>query len=347
MSFQPSLTGPTENEPPRRPQLPPAPRPTRGLGITLLIVVLGVGAFFTITSAWRSVNPGYVGVIFDKVTHSVTAEVLEPGWAFINPVTQSIQEYPITIQTYAMVQRAGEGSAEGDDSIKIQSSEGQELQLDVVIQYQVIKEQAGQVYQDWGGAEIGVVEDRVVRQYTRSQVPVIVAQYGWEAIAASKRGEIATQIGDVLTEEFDRRHLRLISFGIREVHLPATLQEALNQKITAQQQAEQQKYQLEQAKVRAEQDRVVAEGQANALMEQAKGEAEATRIRAEAQAVANQLLAESLTAELISYQQVQRWDGKLPIFSGNGMLPLLDSSNLLSPAAEPAAAAVPTEAPAP
>jgi regulator of protease activity HflC (stomatin/prohibitin superfamily) len=90
----------------------------------------------------------------------------------------------------------------------------------------------------------------------------------------------------------------------------------------------------------------VAEGQANALMEQAKGEAEATRIRAEAQAVANQLLAESLTAELISYQQVQRWDGKLPVFSGNGMLPLLDSSNLLNPAAEPAAAA-PTAAPAP
>jgi hypothetical protein len=43
---------------------------------------------------------------------------------------------------------------------------------------------------------------------------------------------------------------------------------------------------------------------------------------------------------------VQRWDGKLPVFSGNGMLPLLDSSNLLNPAAEPAAAA-PTAAPAP
>ena len=55
----------------------------------------------------------------------------------------------------------------------------------MVIQYQVIKEQAGQVYQDWGGADIGIVEDRVVRQYTRSQAPVSGAQYGWEAIAAS------------------------------------------------------------------------------------------------------------------------------------------------------------------
>jgi len=62
----------------------------------------------------------------------------------------------------------------------------------------------------------------------------------------------------------------MISFDIQEVHLPATLQKALNQKITAQQQAEQQKYQLEQAKVRTEQDRVVAEGQANAMKEQAK-----------------------------------------------------------------------------
>lgn len=43
------------------------------------------------------------------------------------------------VQTYAMVQKGSEGQVTGDDSLKVQSSEGQQLNLDVVIQYQVKK----------------------------------------------------------------------------------------------------------------------------------------------------------------------------------------------------------------
>jgi regulator of protease activity HflC (stomatin/prohibitin superfamily) len=169
-----------------------------------------------------------------------------------------------------------------------------------------------------------------VRQYTRSQVPVIAALYGWEEITASKRGELVSKISEILSTEFARRHLTMVSFGIREVHLPQALQDALTIKIQAQQQAEQQKYQLDQAKVKAEQDRVEAQGRANALKEQAGGEAEAIRIRAEAQAGANQVLAQSLTPELIRYQQLQRWDGRLPVFQGGGATPLVNVSDIIS-----------------
>src|SRR5262249_48556198 len=260
---------------------------------------------------------------------NVTAGALEPGWAFINPFTQAIQQYPITIQTYSMVQKATEGQTTGDDSIKVQSNEGQQLNLDVVIQYQVIKEEAGQLYQDWGGADITTVQDQAVRQYTRSQVPVVASKYSWEEITSSKRAQVVDEIGQVLTAEFARRHLRLISFGVREVHLPDSLQKALDAKIQAQQAAEQQKYQLDQAKVKADQDVAQATGQANALKAQAEGEAQATLTRAKAQAEANRELAQSLTPELIRYQQLQRWDGKLPIFSGGNATPLIDTPSII------------------
>ncbi|NTW02242.1 MAG: hypothetical protein HGA19_13330, partial [Oscillochloris sp.] len=229
----------------------------------------------------------------------------------------------------AMVQKSGEGSNTDDDSIKIQSSEGQQLNLDVVIQYQVIRDQAGQLYQDWGGADINIVEDRVVRQYTRSQVPAVAAGYTWEQIVSSQRTEITTKITKALNEEFLRRHLQLVSFGIREVHLPETLQQALTNKIEAQQQAEQQQYQLQQAKIKADQDKVEAQGKAAALTAQAEGEAAATRIRADAQAEANIKLAQSLTPALLQYEQLQRWDGKLPLFTG-GATPLINASDIIS-----------------
>jgi len=297
------------------------------LSAALVVALVALGFVF---ATWRTIEPGYVGIVFDKISRSVSARALDPGWQFINPFTQSIQQYPVTIQTYAMVQAAGEGSAAGDDSIKVQSSEGQQLNLDVVIQYQVVKEEGGQLFQDWGGAPIEIVEDRVVRQYTRSQVPLVASRYGWEGISAAEREQISQEVSQRLQEEFTRRHLRLISFGIREVHLPQQLQAALDQKIQAQQEAERQEYQLQQARVKADQDRVTAEGQAEALKAQAAGEADATLTRAQAQAEANRLLDESLSADVLRYQQLQRWDGKLPVFNGGGATPLIDASDIIS-----------------
>ncbi len=294
------------------------------LGVLLVVGVCAVLFLMLLRASWRTVQPGYVGVVFDKVTHTVTSRAREPGWTLVNPFTQAIQEYPVTIQNYTMVQKESEGQVSGDDSIKVQSSEGQQLNLDIVIQYQVNRVEAGALYEDWAGQAIEIVEDRVVRAHTRSAVPEIAALYGWEEITASKRAEISKRIEENLTEEFALRHLVLVSFGIREVHLPIELQQALAVKIQAQQQAEQQKYQLEQARTQAEQARVTAEGQAAAVMAQAQGEAESIRLRAEAQAEANQAIAKSLTPQLIQYQQMLRWDGKLPVFQGASAVPWID-----------------------
>jgi regulator of protease activity HflC (stomatin/prohibitin superfamily) len=298
---------------------------------TLVVVALVAIVLLGLTlSAWRSIAPGYVGIVFDKATHSVTTGALEPGWAFINPFTQAIQQYPVTIQTYSMVAKGTEGQTSGDDSIKVQSSEGQQINLDVVIRYQVIKEEAALLYQDWGGADITFVQDQVVRQYTRSQVPVVASKYQWEEITSSKRDAINNEISSGLQAEFAKRHMRLVSFAVREVHLPDSLQKALDAKIQAQQQAEQQKYQLAQAQVKAQQDVAQATGEANALKAQAEGEAQATLTRAKAQAEANRQLALSVTPELIRYQQIQRWDGKLPVFSGSNATPLIDATSIIS-----------------
>ena len=321
-------------------------RPIVRLFTIFVVAVIALILLIFTFSAWRNINPGYVGIVFDKANHNVTTGALDPGWAFINPLTQAIQEYPITIQTYPMVLNAYEGTAR-DDSIKVQSNEGQQINLDVVIQYQVEKSKASQLYLDWGGAPITVVETGVVRQYTRSQVPVVASKFTWEEITSTKRAEMVTEIVAILREEFDRRHLTLVSFGIREVHLPEALQRSLDQKIQAQQAAEQQKYQLAQAVVKADQDVAQATGQANAMKEQAEGEAQATLTKAKAQAQANDLLAKSVTPPLIQYEQLQRWDGRLPLFLGTAPTPFVDVAGLVKAAEVPPSARVPAPTPAP
>ena len=321
-------------------------RPLFRLGTLFIIAVVALILLGITFSAWRNINPGYVGIVFDKANHNVTTGALDPGWAFINPLTQAIQEYPVTIQTYPMVQSSDEG-VNRDDSIKVQSNEGQQINLDVVIQYQVEKANASQLYLDWGGAPISTVETGVVRQYTRSQVPVVASKYTWEEITSTKRAVMVDDIISILTKEFDRRHLTLVSFGIREVHLPQALQRSLDTKIQAQQAAEQQKYQLAQAVVKADQDVAQATGLANAMKEQAEGEAQATLTKAKAQAQANDLLAKSVTPSLIQYEQIQRWDGRLPMFLGATGTPLVDVASMIKGAAPGTPARASAVAPTP
>jgi len=302
----------------------------RTIGSLVIAAAVAIGALVLLMMSWRTIPPGYVGIEFNKATNQVTTGAIEPGWTLINPFTSAIQEYPITIQTYTMVQSGNEGSTSDDDSIKIQSKEAQQLNLDVSVQFRVDKSRAADLYSAWGGQDISIIQQDVVRQQTRSALANLAGSYGWEEISGIKRSELASKVAEQLKGEFDKRFLILEGFVIREVHLPENLKAALDNKITAQQAAERQRYELEQAQIKAEQDKVEAQGQANAQRETAQGDADSTLIRAKAQADANRLLAESVNDDLIRYQMMLRWDGKLPVFTGGGATPLIDTSDLLN-----------------
>ena len=319
----------------------PANRGVVGIFSLAAAALIALLALLFLFMSWRTIDPGYVGIVFDKASRRVT-NTLDPGWTFINPFTQSITKYPVSIQTLVMVQQNQEGRVQGDDSVKVGTREGQTMNADVSVQYSVERDKAASLYTTWAGAPITTIEDALVRNVTRSALNDIASQYPWEDAYGEKRPEYTQRVRDELKRRFAEKFIKFEALNLRGWHLPENLQKALEQKIAAQQAAEQQKFALQQAQIKAQQDKVAAEGQANALRAQAQGEADATRIKAQAQAEANKELSQSLTPDLIRYQQLQRWDGKLPVFSGSGATPLVDVSGLTNP--NPTAA--PTTAPA-
>ena len=61
------------------------------------------------------------------------------------------------------------------------------------------------------------------------------------------------------------------------------------------------------------------------VAQEAEQEAEATINRAKGQAEAQRLLRETLTAELLQKQAIDKWDGKFPqVMGGNGALPFIN-----------------------
>ena len=77
----------------------------------------------------------------------------------------------------------------------------------------------------------------------------------------------------------------------------------------------------------AERKRINAEAEANVAKINADADAYALQVRSEAEAEANKKIAESLTDNLIRFNEIKNWDGKLPTYmagQGGTTIPVLN-----------------------
>lgn len=84
------------------------------------------------------------------------------------------------------------------------------------------------------------------------------------------------------------------------------------------------------ALIKAEQDKETAEINAEQAKIKAQGEADAIQIKAEAEAAANKMIVESLTPELIDNNRIEKWNGEVPMVSGNGAT-IVDDGSVIDP----------------
>lgn len=70
----------------------------------------------------------------------------------------------------------------------------------------------------------------------------------------------------------------------------------------------------------AQQQLLKAETEKQTAITNAEAEAQALKIKAEAEAEANRILSQSITGELVEYNKIEKWDGKLPTVSGGNAI---------------------------
>jgi regulator of protease activity HflC (stomatin/prohibitin superfamily) len=251
------------------------------------------------------------GVVKTVRAGGVRPEALDPGLHWILPVVEQVVTYSISNQTYTMSAVALEGQVQGDDSIRARTKDGQEVILDASVIYRIDPVKVVQLHIIWQSN----YQDGIVRPESRGIIRDAASQYGVEEVVSTKRGEMVQIIADQLSITLAENNLELLDFILRDIHFSEEYAAAVEQKQIAEQLAQQAKFVVEQKKQEAEQARQVAEGQADAAVIAAqgaadsaviaaKGAAEARLIQADAEAKANQLLSQSLTAELMQYQYI-------------------------------------------
>lgn len=218
----------------------------RALGAILILL----GA---VTASIVQIEAGYIGVqkLFGKVQNTV----LPSGLHFVNPLVDVI-EVDIKTQNYTMSGVHNEGRLSGDDAIRTLSADGLEVIIDLTVLYRVLPSDAPQLID-----KIGLdYEDKVVRPIARTKIRDNAVYYDAVSLYSSKRDEFQEKIHASIEKEFKRRGLVVENLLIRNITLPPSVKNAIEQKINAEQEAQKMEFVLQKEKQEAERKRVEAKG---------------------------------------------------------------------------------------
>ena len=275
-----------------------------------VLVALALGILIAFFSSYSIISPGNTGVVFNVWTGAL--RTVPQGIAWRIPWITQVQSYPTALRTYTMVRRNGEGSAQGDDSIDLPTREGQHITQDISVTYNTSEDQASQVFKAFRGADISDIEATFIRRTIITVAQNTAGQMSLSEVISAKRNELQDNIQKSLSVEVEKMGFHLDKVNLGASHLPESLEKQMQQKMAAQQQAQQAEYELQKQQMLAKAEVAKSEGEAQAIL-----------VRARAQSEANRLLQSTLTRNLIQSKAIDKWNGTLPQVSGNAT-PFID-----------------------
>ncbi len=254
---------------------------------------IGVLALLLIFSSVAIVPAGSTGVVltFGKVGKGVLPEGL--NWKI--PFVQRVAVVNNKIQMQEV-----EADAVSKDLQTVNST--------IAVNYRVGTDASARLYQNIGRDYETIVLLPAVQESMKS----VSAKYTAEELI-TKRAQVGEEIKEVLSGKVSEYGIVVEKFNIVNFDFSAEFNEAIEAKQVAEQN-------LLKTKTEQEQALVIAEAEAKKQVIAAEAEAEAIQKKADAQAEANRKLAQSLTSNVVEYEKVQKWDGKLPQATGSGAI---------------------------
>ena len=217
-------------------------------GISLLLIILGV-----VLKSVVQIEAGQIGVksLFGKVQN----DVLPSGLHFVNPLME-VKRLDVKTQNYTMSGIHDEGAQSGDDAIRVLTSDGLEVTIDLTVLYKILPSDAPKLIRETGDD----YTDKIVRPLTRTKIRDNAVYYEAISLYSVKRDEFQQRIFRSIDEDFKKRGLILEQLLVRNITLPESVKATIEQKINAEQDAQKMQFVLLKEKQEAERKRVEAQG---------------------------------------------------------------------------------------
>lgn len=216
--------------------------------IAILMIVSGIS-----TACIKQIDAGEVGV--KKLFGSIQNDVLASGLHFINPLLD-VEKIDVKTQNYTMSGVRDEGNKEGDDAIRVLTSDGLEVTIDLTVLYRVVAADAPKLLRETGID----YRDKIVRPITRTKIRDNAVYYQAVDLFGNKRDEFQQRIYKSIENDFKARGLMLEQLLVRNITLPNSVKASIESKINAEQDAKKMEFVLQKEKQEAERKRVEAQG---------------------------------------------------------------------------------------
>jgi regulator of protease activity HflC (stomatin/prohibitin superfamily) len=220
--------------------------PTRVVGI--LVILIGV-----LISCIVQVDAGEIGV--QKLFGKIQNNVLHSGLHFINPLV-TVEHIDVKTHNYTMSGVHDEGMKSGDDAIRVLTADGLEVTIDLSVLYRVVPNDAPKLLQQTGID----YEDKIVRPVTRTRIRDNAVYYDAVSLYSTKRDEFQQRIYNSIEKDFKARGLLLETLLVRNITLPQSVKQSIEQKINAEQDAQKMRFVLQKEQQEAERKRIEAQG---------------------------------------------------------------------------------------
>lgn len=224
------------------------------IGVVLIVIVLFL-IFFN--SFFVVIDAGEVGVV--STFGNVAEEPLQSGFHLKNPFSQIIR-MNVRTASYTMSETYAEGEVLGDDSIQALAKDGGLVWFDVTVLYRLRGESAPDVYKTLG---IGYQEN-IIRPGIRSTIREVAADFPVNELYSTKREQVQIDILEKLKEDIQVRGIEIEDVLLRKVNVSQTLSDSIEKKLAAEQEVQQQEFEIQKSKKVAERKLVEARAQRDA-----------------------------------------------------------------------------------
>ncbi len=300
------------------------------------IIVMMTISLCVLMSSCSVVPAGYRGIkVYMLGKGGVEEKQLGVG-AYVHGFNQRIYKFPVFQQNY--IWRDETDTHGADNSITFQSKEGLDVKGDFGISYSLVADSVPAIFQKYRRG-IDEITNIFLRNMVRDALNTIASRMPIESIYGVHKRDLLLKVDSMVSRQTNRHGIiidRIYTIG--ELHLPPSIESAINSKLEANQHSQQSQNEVKtveaeankkiakakgdaesrviEAKAIAESQVIEARAAAEITKVKAQADAESTKVNAIAQAEANKKLSQSLSKELIQYRSIDRWDGKLPQVSG-------------------------------
>jgi regulator of protease activity HflC (stomatin/prohibitin superfamily) len=189
-------------------------------GLTVATLLLMLGVVYFADRAIVTIHSGEEGVMWRRLTGTVVDTVFLEGTHIIFP-WNIVYIYNVQIQTV-------------DHSVTVLSTDGLEINVDVSTRYHPVRKTIAQLHQQIGPKYL----EKVILPEVGTAVREVISQYRPNELYTRRTEEMQDQIRARASLQVQERFVELDDVLIRRIELPLSVQNAIQAKLTQEQEAQ-------------------------------------------------------------------------------------------------------------